>query len=74
MMLKSKGRNTRTLLKLRIKKQYGIGKQGELSKKFKDAENFFDNVGQSRSTLYLKISLYKFLKKKSTVKPSYFKK
>ena len=36
-----------------IKKTIGyIGKQGELLKRFKDTENFFDNVSQSRSTIY----------------------
>ena len=48
------------------------GKQGELLKKFKDTENIFDNVGQSRSTIYFKILLYKFLKKYPLLK-SYFK-
>ena len=38
-----------------------IGKQRQLLKKFKDTENFF--VGQSRSTIYFKISLYTFFKK-----------
>ena len=61
-----------------IKAMGYIGKEGELLKKFKDTENFFDNVGQSRSTIYFKISLYKFLKKypllkKSTLRSSYFK-
>ena len=49
-----------------------IGKQGELFKKFTD------NVGQSKSMIYFKISLYKFLKKyplleTSTLQSSYFK-
>ena len=39
-----------------------IGKQGELLKKFKDIENFFKNVGQSRPTRYFKFSFYKFLR------------
>ena len=39
-----------------------IGKQGLLLKKFEDAENSFYNVGQSRSTIYFKISFNKFLK------------
>ena len=57
------------LLKHKIKKQRGVfGKQGQLLKKFKDTENFFDNVGQSRSTIYFKISLYKFLKKHALLK------
>ena len=33
------------------------GKLGELFKKFKDTENFLDNVSQSRSTIHLKILL-----------------
>ena len=50
----------------------------KLLKTFKDTENFFDNVSQSRSTTYFKISLYKFLKKYhllkiSTLQSSYFK-
>ena len=66
-------------IKTHNKKAKGyIGKQGELLKKFKDTENFFDNVGQSRSRINFKISLYKFLKKypllkKSTLQSSYFK-
>ena len=49
-----------------------IGKEGELFKKFTD------NVGQSKSMIYFKISLYKFLKKyplleTSTLQSSYFK-
>ena len=45
---------------------------------FKDTEHFFVNVGHSRSTVYFKILLYKFLKKypllkKSTLKSCYFK-
>ena len=49
-----------------------IGKQGELFKKFTD------NVGQSKSMIYFKISLYKFLEKyplleTSTLQSSYFK-
>ena len=49
-----------------------IGKQGELFKKFTG------NVGQSKSMIHSKISLYKFLKKyplleTSTLQSSYFK-
>ena len=52
------------IIKAQNKKAIGyIGKQGELLKKFKDTENFFDNVHQCRSTIYFKMSLYKFLKK-----------
>ena len=40
------------------------GKQGQLLKIFK----YFDNVGQSRSTIYFKTSLYKIMKKYSLVK------
>ena len=60
------------IIKTQNKKAIGlyIGKQGELLKKFKDTENFFDNVGQSRSTIYFKISLYKFLKKYPLLKTS----
>ena len=49
-----------------------IGKEGELFKKFTD------NVGQSKSMIYFKIPLYKFLEKyplleTSTLQSSYFK-
>ena len=45
---------------------------------FKDTEDFVDNVRQSKSTIYSKISLHKFLKKfpgsgKSTLSLHYFK-
>ena len=54
-----------------------VGKQGELLKIFRDAEEFFDHVGLSRSNIYFKISLYKFLRKflllkNSTFTSSYF--
>ena len=54
-----------------------ICKQGQFLKKFKDAEHFFENVGQSRSTIYFKVSFYKLLKrycflKKSALQSSYF--
>ena len=65
--------------KIQNKKAIGyIGKQGQLLKKFKDIEHFFDNVGQSRSRKYFKILLYKlFLKKypllkKYNLQSSYF--
>ena len=66
-------------IKTQNKKAIGhTGKQGELLKKFQDNENFFDNVGQSRSTIYFKISLYKLLRKyhllkTSILQSSYFK-
>ena len=55
-----------------------VGKQGELLKRFKDEEQFFDCVGLNRSNIYFKISLYNFLfkfpvLKYSTVTSSYFK-
>ena len=59
------------IIKTPNKKAIGyIVKQGELKKKFKDTKNFLDNVGQSRSTIYFKISLYKFLKKYPFLKKS----
>ena len=55
-----------------------VAKQGELAKRFKDSDEFFDDVGLSRSNIYFKIRLYKFLCKfpalrNSTHRPSYFK-
>ena len=55
-----------------------VSKQGELLKRFNDAEEFFDRVGLSRSNIYFKISLYTFLRKfpllkNSTLTSSYFK-
>ena len=62
------------IIKTQNKKAMGyIGKQEELFKKFKDTKNFFHNVGQSRSTIYFKISPYKFLKKYPLLQTSYFK-
>ena len=54
-----------------------VAKQGELLKSFKDSDEFFDSVDQSRSNIYFKIRLYKFLCKfpalrNSTLIPSYF--
>ena len=67
------------LLKSGIKKIINIvGKQGELLKRFKDSDEFFDGVGLSRSNIYFKITLYKFLCKFPaprylTLTSSYFK-
>ena len=43
-------------------RQY-IYKQGGILKIFKKTEKFFDGTGQSRSTVYFKIEVYKLLKK-----------
>lgn len=45
-----------------------ITKQEEILKQFKDIENFFENVEQSKSTVYYKISLYTFLKRQPKLK------
>ena len=55
-----------------------VAKQGKMLKRFKDSDEFFDGIGLSRSNIYFKIRLYKFLCKfpalrNSTLKPSYFK-
>ena len=55
-----------------------VGKQGELLKRFKDSDEFFDGVGLSRSNIYFKIRLYKLLCKfpalrNSTLTSRYFK-
>ena len=55
-----------------------VGKQGKLLKRFKEEDEFFDCVGLSRSKIYFKIRLFKFLRKflllkNSTLTPSYFK-
>ena len=55
-----------------------VGKQGELLKRFKYSDESFDCVGLSRSNIYFKISLYKFLCKfpvfkNSTLTSSFFK-
>ena len=47
-----------------------VGKQGELLKKFKDSDEFFDGLGLSRSIIYFKISLHKFLYKFPVLKNS----
>ena len=67
------------LLKGANKKIINIaGKQGELPKRFKDSDQFFDGVGLSRSNIYFKTRLYKFLCKfptlrNATLTSSYFK-
>ena len=67
------------IIKRQNKKAVGyIDKKGELFKKFKDTENLFDNVVQSRSTINFKILFYKFLRiyptfKKPILQSSYFK-
>ena len=67
------------LLKGTKKKNINIvGKQGEILKCFKDGDDFFDRVRLSRSNIYIKISLYKVLKKfpllkNSTLASNYFK-
>ena len=38
-------------------------KQGYILKKFNDKEHFFETVGLSKSTIYFKINIYKFVKK-----------
>ena len=47
-----------------------VGKQGELLKRFRDAEVFFDCIGLSRSNIYFRISLYKCLRKFPLLKNS----
>ena len=44
--------------------------QGQILKKFKNSEGYAENVGLSRSTIYFKTGLYKFLKKYSALKNS----
>ena len=53
------------LLKCTNKKIINIvGKQGELLKRFKEEDEFFNNVGlSSRSNIYFKMRLFKFLYK-----------
>ena len=45
-----------------------IAKQREILGQFKNAENFFENIEQSTSTTYYKITLYKFLTKHPKLK------
>ena len=49
-----------------------IYKQGGILKMFKETENFFDGTGQSRSTVYFKIAVYKLLKKTLVSKNQYY--
>ena len=55
-----------------------VGKQGELLKRLKEENEFFNYVGLSQSNIYFKIKLCKYLCKcpvftNSTFTPSYFK-
>ena len=55
-----------------------VAKQGELLKRFKNSNEFFDGVGLSRSNTHFKIRLYKILCKfpalrNSTLTSCYFK-
>ena len=57
------------IIKTQNKKAIGYtGKQGQLLKTFKDTEHFFDNVAESRLTIYFKISLHRFFKKHTMLK------
>ena len=47
-----------------------VAKQGQLLQQFKELEEFFESVGLSRSTIYFKISLFKFLLKYPLLKTS----
>ena len=47
-----------------------VGKQSKLLKGFRGKDEFFDRVGLSRSNIYFKISLYKFLRKFPLLKNS----
>ena len=50
------------LLKATTKKIINIvGKQSEILKRFRDEDGFFHRLGLSRSNIYFKNSLYKFL-------------
>lgn len=50
-------------MKIQNKKIIGYAAiKGQMLKKFKDTEDYIENVGRSRSTVYFKIELYKFLK------------
>lgn len=49
------------IIKRQNKKVINIaGKQGQLLKMFKDAEQLFETVGQRESNIYFKINLYMF--------------
>ena len=45
-----------------------VEKQGELLQKFKESDEFFSRVGLSRSNIYFKILLHKFLRKFPSLK------
>ena len=47
-----------------------VGMQGQLLKKFKDDENLFETLNQSKSIIYFQINWYKFLKKYPSLKTS----
>ena len=54
-----------------------VGKQGELFKRFKEEHEFFNKAGLSRSNIYFKMRLFKFLCKfpvltNSTLTPKLF--
>ena len=62
------------IIKTQNKKAVGyMGTQGQLLKKLKHTEHFFGNVGQSKSTIYFQISLYKFSKKYCLIKKTHYK-
>ena len=71
--------NNKNLLKGAKKKIINInGNQGDLLKRYKEEDKFFDCVGLSKSNIYFKMRLFKFLcifpvLKNSTLTPSYFK-
>ena len=48
------------------------GKQGQLLKKFKDTERFFEAISQSKPATYLKMGLFKFLKKYPALKSLHY--
>ena len=55
-----------------------VGKQGELLKRFKEEDEFFNSVGLSKLNIYFKMRLFKFLckfpvLKNSTLTPNYFR-
>ena len=66
-------------MKTQNKKVIGIlATQEQMLKKFKDMYDFIENIRLSRSTVYFKIGIYKFLKKfpvlkNSTLSAHYFK-
>ena len=47
-----------------------VGKQGELLQKFKESNEFYSRVGLSRSNIYFKKPLHKFLCKYTVLKKS----